>query len=166
MLQALLEDRFHLKVHRESRPATVYLMTVAKGGLKLKPTIDGSCLPLDFSETLNMTPGDRALCGWPRVRNGTVNVLDILGVHLSTFAKLLHPDGNSVIDRTGITGAFDIHLEWSEAPRDPGGGAATDPSPHTSAIVATREQLGLQLTAAKGTRDILVVDRVEKPTGN
>jgi uncharacterized protein (TIGR03435 family) len=149
MMQALLEDRFHLKAHRESRPGSVYLMTVAKGGLKLKPTKDGSCLPFDFSEAFK-----------------PVTVLDILGVRLSTFAKLLHPDGNPVIDRTGLTGAFDIHLEWGQDQPDPAGGAAIDPAPPTSAIIATREQLGLELSPAKGTREVLVVDHLERPSGN
>jgi uncharacterized protein (TIGR03435 family) len=166
MMQALLEDRFHLKVHRESRPSPVYLMTVAKSGLKLKPTKDGSCLPFDFSEGLNFTGGGQVWCALPRVKNGSVTVLDIVGVQLSVFAKLLHPDGNPVIDRTGVTGAFDIHMEWSEEQREPAAGAATDPSPHMSAIIATRQQLGLELSPAKGARDVLVIDRLERPTGN
>lgn len=109
MMQGVLEDRSHLKVHRESREGAVYLMTAAKAGVKLKSTKEGSCLPLDFAEALNMKPGDQIWCGLPMiVRKGSVTILDIHGIPLSTFAKLLHPDGSLVIDRTGITGVFDI----------------------------------------------------------
>jgi uncharacterized protein (TIGR03435 family) len=170
MMQGVLEDRFHMKVHRESREGAVYLMTVSKAGLKLKPTKEGSCSPFDFSEALNMKPSAQTWCGLPMIaRKGPVTVLDIHGIPLGTFAKLLHPDGSPVIDRTGITGVFDIHLEWetdtpnSSAPDD---GAASDPSPHTSAIVATREQLGLELRPGRGTREVLVIDHMERPSGN
>jgi uncharacterized protein (TIGR03435 family) len=49
MMQALLEERFHLKTHREVREVPVYIMTVAKGGPKFRPTQEDSCNPFDFS---------------------------------------------------------------------------------------------------------------------
>lgn len=166
-MQRVLEDRFHMKVHRESKEGAVYLMAVAKGGLKLQSAKEGSCLPLDFSEALNMKPGGQTWCALPViVRKGPVTILDIHGISLSTFARLLHPDGSPVIDRTGITGVFDFHLEWGQEQPDSAAGVATDPAPHTSAVVATREQLGLELRPARGTREVLVVDRLERPTGN
>lgn len=170
MMQSLLEQRFHLKIHREIREVPVYIMTVAKGGPKLQPTKDGTCKPLDFSEALNMKPGGEPFCVMPTtVRNGQATVLDIRGVPLGIFAKLLHPDGRPVIDRTGLKGAFDIHLEWEpDAPNTstPGDGAASDPSPNTSAIIATREQLGLRLDPGKGPSEFLIIDQVERPSGN
>lgn len=169
MLQELLETRFHLKAHRETREGPVYLMTVAKGGLKLRPTQDGSCVPFDLSKALNGKAGDPVYCGWQKiVRTGSVTVVDIRGIRLSAFARLLHPDGMPVIDQTETqtAGPFDIHLEWGQDQPDSTAGAASDPSPHTSAIVATREQLGLDLHPAKGKREVLVIDRLERPTGN
>ena len=47
MMQALLEERFQLKIHRQTKEVPAYLMTVAKGGLKLQPTVEGSCVPFD-----------------------------------------------------------------------------------------------------------------------
>jgi len=172
MMQALLEDRFQLKTHRETREVSGYLMTVAKGGLKAKPTAEGSCIsvdPTDFSQSAKADPSGKPYCLNPaNPRHGSFEVFDIHGITLAAFASLLHPDGLPVIDRTGVTGRFDIHMEWESGPSVPAavGGAASDPSPHTSAIMATRDQLGLRLEPGKGPREVLVIDRVEKPSGN
>lgn len=168
MMQALLEDRFQVKVHRETREVSGYLMTVAKGGLKAKPTEEGSCNrvdPTDLTQSLKAMP-----CNMPRmIRNGPLVVYDVRGISLDVFSRMLHPDGRSVIDRTGLTGPFDIHLEWeADAPNSsvPDSGEDSDPSPHASLTVATREQLGLQLAPGKGRRELLVIDRVKRPSGN
>jgi uncharacterized protein (TIGR03435 family) len=168
MMQALLEDRFQVRVHRETREISGYVMTVDKGGLKLKHTQEGSCDRIDPAD-LSQSP--RAMpCNAPRVtRNGPLTVFDMRGASLDVFARLLHPDGRPVIDRTGLTGAFDIHLEWeSETANSPDAdrGAASDPSPHASQMEAMRRQLGLRLDPGKGTRELLIMDHVEKPSAN
>jgi len=173
LMQALLEDRFHMRLRRENREGPIYLMTVAKGGLKLSPAKEGSCAPFDFSEAINMKPSDQTWCAVPKVvRRGATTVVDVHGVTLAAFAKLLHPEGRPVFDRTGIAGVFEIHLEWDDQP-DPAGSAgggvgdlASDPAPHSSAIAATRQQLGLELKPDRGMHQVLVVDRIEKPSGN
>jgi uncharacterized protein (TIGR03435 family) len=173
MMQALLEDRFQLKTHRETREISAYIMTVAKGGPKLHPTEEGSCNhldPTDLTQSLKVMPGGKPWCLTPAiVRKGPLLVFDVRGMTLDVFSKLLHPDGRPVIDRTGLTGAFDIHLEWEpDAPNSstPDAGAASDPSPHASAIMATREQLGLRLDPGKGPREFLVIDHIERPSEN
>jgi uncharacterized protein (TIGR03435 family) len=174
MMQALLEERFHLKTHREVREVPVYLMTVDKGGPKFRPTKEDSCKPFDFSEALNFTTlntkPEGEQCAVPKVlRKGPVTVIDFRGVTLDVFAKDLHPDGRPVIDRTGLMGAFDIHLELETVAPDssgPAGGAASDPLPHASDVTAIREQLGLRLVPAKGLVEFLVIDHVEKPSEN
>jgi uncharacterized protein (TIGR03435 family) len=109
-------------------------------------------------------------CNMPRMtRNGPLTMFDMRGVRLDVFAQLLHPDGRPVVDLTGLTGAFDIHLEWAPdaaASPDADSGAASDPSPHASQIEAMRRQLGLRLDRGNGTREALVLDRVEKPSAN
>jgi uncharacterized protein (TIGR03435 family) len=132
MMQALLEERFHMQTHREIREVPVYVMTVAKGGPKFRPSKEGSCQPYDTSGDLGVHP-DGIPCAEPRVsRKGPIKVIDFPGVSLDAFAKDLHPGGRHVIDRTGLAGAFDIHLEVednaSKSP-GPGRGAASDPSP-------------------------------------
>jgi uncharacterized protein (TIGR03435 family) len=133
MMQALVEDGFKFKVHRETREISGYVMTVDKGGLKLKLTQEGSCNPIDPTD-LSQSP--KAMpCNMPRMaRNGPLMVFDMRGVSLDVFTRLLHPDGHPVIDQTGLTGAFDIYLEWEpDAANSPDGdsGAASDPFPPT-----------------------------------
>ena len=172
MMQALLEERFHLKVRRETRESPVYVMTVAKGGAKLQPSTDGSCVSLDPSSLAQppAPPDAKPWCIMPRrVPKGDTDVWDIPGVTLQVFAELLHPNGSPVIDRTGLAGTFDIHLELTRPnspPSPPDSGGASDPSPHAWEIEATHKQLGLQLEPGKGPVDYLVIDHVEHPTGN
>lgn len=173
MMQALLEERFQLKTHRETREISAYIMTVAKGGAKLHRTEEGSCNhvdPTDLTQSLKVMPGGKPWCLTPTtVRNGPLVVFDVRGMTLDVFSKLLHPDGRPVVDRTGLTGAFDIHLEWEPDASNsstPDAGVASDPSPHSSAVIATREQLGLRLDPGKGPREFLVIDHIEKPSEN
>jgi uncharacterized protein (TIGR03435 family) len=173
MMQALLEDRFDLKVHLEKREVPVYLMTVAKGALKLHETREGTCEPFDFSEALNMTPAGQTFCALPNVtRRGPVTILDAHGITLGAFAKMLHPDGRPVIDQTGLNGAFDIHLEWGpDVPYQPdtttaATGVASDPSSSAPFVVALREQLGLQVNSGRGISEFLVVDHIGKASEN
>jgi uncharacterized protein (TIGR03435 family) len=172
MMQALLEDRFQLKVHREAKEISGYIMTVDKGGLKLKPAPEGSCRsldPTDLAQSPRSATEGKPLCLVPTtVRKGPLTIFEVHGVTLDIFAGYLHPNGKQVVNRTGLTGAFDIHLELETD--GPGAaasdGRASDPSPHTSEMMATREQLGLRLEPGKGTREVLVIDRVEKPSKN
>lgn len=95
-------------------------------------------------------------------------VWDVRGMSLDVFSKLIHPDGRRVINRTGLTGTFDIHLEWetndpSSASSD--SGAASEPVGRPL-IAAIREQLGLQFDRGKGPQEFLIIDRVEKPSEN
>jgi uncharacterized protein (TIGR03435 family) len=64
MLQALLEERFRLKVHREVREVPVYSLTEAKTGLKLKPFKEGSCTPVDLFRASNSRAPGVTYCRW------------------------------------------------------------------------------------------------------
>lgn len=172
MMQVVLEDRFQLKIHRETRDVPAYLMTVAKGGLKLKPTEEGSCNhadPTDFKISPKIPPGGKPWCLDPKMtKKGTLLIFDVHGMTLDVFARNLHPDGpqgRPVINRTGLTQPFDIHMEWEEDPdpQSPDGGVPRDSG---SAGEALRSQLGLRLDPGRGTRDFLVIDHVERPSSN
>jgi uncharacterized protein (TIGR03435 family) len=171
MMQALLEERFGLKVHREKREVPVFLLTVAKSGLKLHETLAGTCVPLDFSEALNMQPAEKPFCALPSgCRRDSLTIWDAHGMTLGSFAKTLHPEGRPVVDETGLNTAFDIHLELgSDAPDQTvtAENTANDPSPGTSLLIkALREQLGLQLSSGRGYGEFLVVDHIEKVGAN
>jgi bla regulator protein blaR1 len=180
MMQGLLEDRFKLKLRRVPREVPVYVLTVSRGGPKLEPSKPGSCDPWDWDHPLPPTPApgqaERYLCnmimrGAPR--GAAMAVVDERAVTMAGFAEglsiLLERE---VVDRTGISGTFDIHVEfpveelpaeWSD-PRDPSAPRPRlDESPLAFAAV---RRLGLKLESAKGTGETLVIDHVERPSEN
>jgi uncharacterized protein (TIGR03435 family) len=171
MLQVLLEDRFKLKIHRETRELPVYVLTVAKSGNKLQASREGSCLSLDPSHPPTQPqPGQPPIsfCGRTSIRrNGAKMTVDAFGIGMALFAGTtlsvrLDLD-RPVIDKTGLQGIFDLHLEFG-APNSLPVGAAADMSP--SIFTALQEQLGLKLSPDKGPVDVLVVDHVERPSEN
>jgi uncharacterized protein (TIGR03435 family) len=171
MMRAVLEDRFRLKIHSETRDVDGYIMTVDQRGLKLHRTEEGGCNRLDPTDLgQSPTPGnEKPWCFVPLLtRKGPVTIVDIRGITLDGFAKLLHPDGLPVFDRTGVSGAFDIHLEWGPdlASGETSEGSTASAGSHMSQIQATRQQLGLRLDRGKGSREFLVVDHLERPSGN
>ncbi len=91
---------------------------------------------------------------------------DLKGMSMKVFSRLINP-GRPVIDKTGLGGTYDVHLEWwlDENPSSPDGGGATDTN-RVSLIQAIRKQLGLELEPGKGPREFLVIDRLEKPSAN
>jgi uncharacterized protein (TIGR03435 family) len=195
MLQALLEDRFKLKVHRETRETPLYALTVANGGLKLKragdlsctepdaggPEKDGKpfvplgCIKLQRAEEGDCTPrdltqfpppprqpGDKPPCGVLRGLVGAHRVTtDLLGATMEQIARTLGASGRPVVDKTGLTDKFDFHIEFAPDDAEPSDDADAPPS-----IVAALQQLGLKLEPAKGPREFLVIDHVERPSEN
>jgi uncharacterized protein (TIGR03435 family) len=168
MMQALLEDRFKLKIHRETREVPAYVLTLAKGGFKLQPREAGSC---------NLLPGQRVptSCGNLGMREG---ILDHYGVGMAEFSQDLRNILNRpVFDKTGIAGLFDFHLKYlpdettiRSLPGDlvgtPGLVPSNDLGGYPSIFTAVQEQLGLKLDRARGPDDFLVIDHIERPTEN
>ena len=176
MMQVLLEDRFKLKVHREARESAVYALTVAPGGLKLPRFQEGTCIPRAFPMP-TLAP-DQKVCEASQGRNGVNATYYQQAIDLDTFATYLFVlTDRPVINRTGLTGRFSIHLEYSPDDATPGGArmlavgnggepVAPDPAGGLSLFTAVQQQLGLKLESAKGSRDYLVIDHVERPSEN
>jgi uncharacterized protein (TIGR03435 family) len=176
MMQALLEERFKLKLHRESKEVPVYELTVAKGAPKLQEFRPGNCvntLGPDFREPGPGQPFPR-LCGlFNAVKSGGTDVPGTtIGNLCRQFSVTLDRD---VIDKTGITGFFDIHLDThpTERPDDstlppgePGPPRMPDPAEMYVQYRSALAKLGLRLEPAKGQGVFLVIDRVERPTEN
>jgi uncharacterized protein (TIGR03435 family) len=160
MFQALLEERFKLKIRRETREVPVYELTVAKGGSKLQPFKEGGCIPFDFSSP---PVTDEKLCNSGQTKRGLNRIVEEQGMAFGDFCKiyLVHLD-RPVIDKTGITGRFNFHLEYSID------GTATPDELITAPPIftAVQEQLGLKLVPTKGLGEVLVIDRVERPSEN
>lgn len=164
-MQALLEERFQLKIHCEATQGPVYFLIVDKNWMKLRPNEPGSCLQANPIEAALSPPPNldgKPVCVRPIVsRRGPLTVFDLHGATLGVFSTFVHPDGLPVIVHTGLAGAYDFHLEW-ETDAD-GGARSDDPS---TVILAIREQLGLRWNAGKGGREVLVIDHEERPSQN
>jgi len=180
MLQALLEDRFKLKLHRETREIPIYALTVAKGGPKLQPFKEGTCTPRDWDQGLSLptlASGQKPYCAGSGKTPGRVGAfrtgpnsatVDVRAISVGAFSKFL-PLGRPVIDKTGIMGLFDFLLEFAPDESTPGFGADTpadDPAGGPSIFTAVQEQFGLKLEPAKGPEESLVIDSVERPSEN
>jgi uncharacterized protein (TIGR03435 family) len=168
MLQGLLEDRFKLRIRREVKDAPVYALNVAKGGFKLKPLADGSCVPRDGGATSPASGQKR--CGGTNINFGRGGgTLQLTGVNLAEFSRdIQNFVDRPVIDRTGITGLFDFRLEFAADENTPGlaAGTSAESSGRPSLFTALQEQLGLKLDAAKGPNEFLVINSIERPSDN
>lgn len=147
LLQALLADRFQLKFHRETKELPQYKLVIAKNGPKLKLAKDSG--------------PDATRIGRGLIENHHMNLAEL-------------PDwlkgelGRPVVDATGLTGSFDIKLEWlpDEGQPNSEGIVPSPDSPGATIFSAIQEQLGLKLEAHKGPVEVLIIDRVEKPSAN
>jgi uncharacterized protein (TIGR03435 family) len=138
MLQALLEERFQLKLHRESKKEYVYALTVAKSGSKLVDARDSTQQPF---------VGFR-----PHAVNGQNATSDLLVERLATIVR------RPIINRTNLKGNYDFLIDYASDE------AGTD----TIGLLlrALPEQVGLKLETEPGSVDVIVIDRAERPSPN
>lgn len=144
MVQALLADRFQLKVHQETRQVPVYALVVTKDGPKFKPSkVNGTTI--DTGRTrLHIAGSD-----------------DTMSILARELAEVL---GRVVLNHTGLSGRYDISLRWT-----PDDAAALAPSTldvPPDIFTSIQEQLGLKLESAKGPVLVLIIDSVEMPSAN
>jgi len=156
MVRKLLADRFQLKFHHDQREMSAFVLTVAKTGQKLTPTELTGPLP-----GIGLRPATGGLS--MMARNATIG--DFTG-----FLQNLVLD-RPVVDRTGLTGKFDLTVTF--LPDDtqfnghsPVGKLADGVEPAPSLSEAFLTQLGLKLTPEKTSVDVLAIDHVEKPSAN
>ena len=131
---------------------------MAKDGLKIKPIAAYDCAPDDEDAASQATSAGshKGPCGMTagRVR-GTLRVWELNGASLGALAEVLDTD-REILDRTGVMGRFNIHLEYSLAPDN-----VENPGP--SVFDALRQQLGLTLVSTKGPHEYLIVERAARP---
>jgi uncharacterized protein (TIGR03435 family) len=174
MLQTLLAERFQFRMHRETRELPAYVLTVARGGAKLTRTKGDDCFRRDPDKPTPpptpLAPGEtrRPGCGnnnlssrgaTPPNMKWTAVGIDMAGVAGALAGFFRRP----VVDRTGLTGTFNIQLELP--PVQP---ATTDAAvdPGVSVFTVLQEQLGLRVEEGRGPVEVLVVDGIQRPTEN
>lgn len=158
MMRSLLIERFKLKYHIEDREMPVYALTIGKNGHKLIPGEKGRCAE-------ELTQG--RLCGdilVPPFGTGMYNMP--VG---ALFSGLVRGTGRPVVDRTGLTGRYDINLSWMPADMTPQQLEEVPREirpPEMSVFEAVEQQAGLKLEPARAPMPVLVIDSIERPTEN
>jgi uncharacterized protein (TIGR03435 family) len=161
MLQPLVLDRLKMTIHRETRELPIYSLVIGKGGAKLqetKPTAPGVAVP-------------RGGVSVRTSRNGRGPItLTVLHCTNTELPGIFVPHvGRTVIDKTGLTSVYDFTLQFmpDDAAVVPGVGTASSGDATVPSIfTAIQEQLGLKLEAGKGPVEVIVIDHVERPSGN
>lgn len=151
MLQKLLAERFQLTLHREKKELAVYTLVLAKNRPKLTKAEGAS----------NDIP-DQGMRGRGLLVERNAN--------MDNFASMLQSSvlDRPVVDETGLKGRFDFTLRWTpDGFQSAGSGKAADnPDAPPDLFTAIQEQLGLKLESTKAPADVLVVDKIEKPSEN
>ncbi|MFT4111514.1 TIGR03435 family protein [Silvibacterium sp.] len=174
MLQPVLLERFHLNAHWESRVLPVYLLTIAKGGSKLKaPSPDDAAHPPKIGDATG-GPGSIIQGIDGRAIGQAVPIGMIAGI-LNAYTERL------ILDRTGLTGTYDFSIQLPRARQGPEGGyrvgsgsesmvpaeQAAEADPLNSASVFTAvADMGLELKPDKVPLQVLVIDSVQTPSDN
>lgn len=162
MLQSLLEDRFKLRVRRETREQPIYTVVIARSDGRLGPRLKqssadcASAAKAASAPAFSPDPQCGALFG---VGPGGGRIISRGQPLARVISALSMAVSRGVVDQTGLQGPFDVELEWSS---DVGAGATNSNTP--SIFTALQEQLGLRLEPSRGPVEVLLIDSVERPT--
>ncbi len=141
VLRSLLEDRFQLRFHRETKDMPAYSLVIARNGPKLIAHSGDA----GFDVSIRHRPGTLILSG---TKMSLSKLTEVLSRRL----------GRPVLDGTGLSGEYDLKMEWAPDP--------SAESADASLFTALQEQLGLRLESTKAPAEIIVVDGVERPSDN
>jgi len=156
MLQAVLADRFQLRVRQGDKEIPVYQLVVAKGGLKLKPS------------TAPIGPDGKQ----DALMSAALGSITAKAVTAKNLADLLNwMVDRVVVDKTGLTGAYDLKLTWTPdehpaAVTDSGNGVPIASTPGPTIFSALQNQLGLKLEPVNARIGAIVIDHAEQPSPN
>jgi uncharacterized protein (TIGR03435 family) len=171
MLQNLLIERFRIMVHHEQRPTDVYDLTIAKGGLKIKPSPYGNDVPwvhpvmkrdAENIPMLQEDAGPYSSFGAFPASGGQVGALSTRGSIQDLVTNLSRNLKIPIIDKTGLSGNFVYRLHYR--PLDDQADRAAQFGPAPGPFDALENQLGFKLGKRKGSIDVLVIDNAEKVT--
>jgi uncharacterized protein (TIGR03435 family) len=176
MVRRMLEERFGLKMHRETRDMPRYALVMARADKRLGPKLKSSSIdcpaiiaargPGFRPPTGPPQPGDPPRCAlMARIGGGSMTIL-LEGMPISRLTQTLQTNaGRVIVDKTGLTGTYDVEFETEASV--PGFEAAPGKEPvGLSLFTALPEQLGLKLESERGPVDVIVIDGAELPTPN
>jgi len=158
MFQSLLADRFKLSVHRETKDVPEFELLSGEGKAKLTPPREGEMKITIGGKTVTQPKGTCSGSVW---REGTRLICH--GAPMDRLANLLSSELRApVVDRTGLTGTYDVNILYLPDERK----LDADAGPARSLEQALQEELGLKLEKGKGPVEVLVIDHFEKPSEN
>jgi len=167
MLKTLLEDRFAVRVHMDTRTMPAFVLRVARNG-KLGPQLKVSTV--DCARPAGTAPDPDRWCGFRSVNGGgTVTARHVTMAEVAAYFGGYNVVGRPIADRTGLTDRYDFRIEFInafiEAP-NPGGAPLANPNADTGPglFTALSEQLGLTLQPENAIVPVLVIDHVDRPT--
>jgi uncharacterized protein (TIGR03435 family) len=184
MLQGLLEDRFHLVAHKETREMPVYALVMANTDRKLGPSLRRSSVDCAAAVAAARArgaapppppPGELPSCS-SSLAPGNIVIRSQTMPQFATALSMLTNTGSSlgrlIVDRTGLEGYYDVDLRFTPdripnfGPGGPPQGLPPIDTDAASIYAAMREQLGLKLESQRAPVDVIVIDKVEKPTAD
>ena len=155
MLLGILQDRFGLRSHLDTREQRVYELSVLTDGSKLRPTPQPA--------SLDGEPPNKPQMHWA-IHNGKLTAsamtMDVMAENLSYQFK------RTVVDKTGITGTYDFTLSWTSEDQAGGQDSGANANPSPNIFTALKEQLGLKLMLTKSSVITVVVDKLNPPEAN
>lgn len=158
MMQALLEDRFKVKIHRENREMPEYELTLAKGGQRLQLSTDAPMKVTVEGRTFTQRAGTCGTSMWLEGAHLICHAATMERITAEVSGALLAP----AVDRTGLTGTYDLNVLYlpdSQKLRD-------DAAPAPAFQQAFPDETGIKLVKGKGPVEVLVIDHMEKPSEN
>jgi uncharacterized protein (TIGR03435 family) len=153
MLQSLLAERFKLVAHHENKELPIYALVIAKSGFKLQKSKSSSFSPVKGIDCL-------VTASKPASLKAEYCSMQSLATQLTREVD------RPVVDRTGLSGYFDIDLQWTPDTDPAAGGGLLPEPPGPSIFSAVQKQLGLSLNSSKGALDTIVIDHLEQPSPN
>ena len=171
MLLPVIQDRFGLKFHHETRDLAVYTLVIAKGGAKIKEADLHRTDPTEFG-TPDLPSGSGVMRMMPSEFNGREVPIQSLVHALSLVVD------KTVVDKTGLTRRYDFDMKWEpdlaaglvvrgfDGNGPPPGAESPSQGTGPSIFTALQEELGLKLVTKKQPIDVIVIDQIEQPTPN
>jgi bla regulator protein BlaR1 len=190
MMANLLKDRFKMVTHTETREMPVYNLVFARSDKRFGPSLKETSAECQAAIAARIeaaqrgpvptAPAGSSGCGFSLINPG---IASFSGVQMAQITQFLTQSvGRPVIDKTGLTGYYDYTLKWTPQPGSgmpspfglpprglPGGASAATPAADPDGpnlFTAVQEQLGLKLESARGPVEVIVIDRLEKPTAD
>ena len=158
MFQSLLEHRFKLEIHRETRDLPLYELTIAKGKSRLTPSSDAQMSLTVEGKHWNQQQGTCGVSMWLEGAHLVCHAASMDKILPYIIAELHAP----LVDRTGLTGTYDLNVRYVPD----GATMRVDTEAGPSFLQAFPDDTGIKLEKGKGPVEVMTIDRMGRPSEN